>query len=104
MNNSQSNYLTPVVSIGMPAFNSGKSIASSISSILHQSYGSWELLVMDDGSTDETVRVANGFGDQRIRVVADGQHRGLPTQLNRAVQLGRGKYFARMDADDIAYP
>jgi glycosyltransferase involved in cell wall biosynthesis len=88
----------------MPAFNSERTIVQTIISIRNQSHPDWELLVLDDGSSDRTVEVAKSFDDPRICVIADGVHRGLPEQLNRAVDLARGKYFARMDADDIAYP
>jgi glycosyltransferase involved in cell wall biosynthesis len=93
-----------LVSVGMPVFNSGKTIALAVASIVRQSYQNWELLVMDDGSTDDTVEIVQRFGDPRVRIVVDGVHRGLPTQLNRAVDMARGRYFARMDGDDIAYP
>jgi glycosyltransferase involved in cell wall biosynthesis len=73
-------------------------------SILSQSCKDWELLVVDDGSTDGTLEIAKEFSDSRIRVVAGDEHLGLPAQLNRAVQMAHGKYLARMDADDIAYP
>ena len=94
----------PVVSIALPAFNSERTLRAAIASIVTQTHREWELLVMDDGSSDRTVAIAQSFGDERIRVFADGVHRSLPTQLNRAVDMANGKYFARMDADDIAYP
>jgi glycosyltransferase involved in cell wall biosynthesis len=94
----------PLITVALPAFNSGRTIGAAILSILRQSYGNFELLVMDDGSSEDTVRVAQSIEDPRIALVADGVHRGLPAQLNRAIDMARGKYFARMDADDIAYP
>jgi glycosyltransferase involved in cell wall biosynthesis len=92
------------LTIALPAFNSERTLRAALVSLIRQSYDDWELLVMDDGSTDGTVEIAHGFRDPRIRVIADGVHRGLPSQLNRAVEMARGKYLARMDADDIAYP
>lgn len=94
----------PVISIGLPAFNSERTLRQAIRSIIGQTYTDWELLVMDDGSSDGTAKLARSFDDPRIKVMSDGGHRGLPGQLNRAVDLARGRYFARMDADDIAYP
>jgi glycosyltransferase involved in cell wall biosynthesis len=94
----------PLLSIGMPAFNCGETLAVAIRSILHQTYENWELLVMEDGSSDATLEVARGFSDARIRVLADQSHKGLVPRLNQAVAMSRGEYFARMDADDVAYP
>jgi|ERR1051326_3647103 glycosyltransferase involved in cell wall biosynthesis len=88
----------------LPAFNSARTLGAAVASILTQSFVDWDLLVMDDGSSDSTVEIARSFGDSRIHVIADGIHRGLPIQLNRAVRMARGKYLARMDADDLAYP
>jgi glycosyltransferase involved in cell wall biosynthesis len=84
--------------------DSGKTIEDAIVSVVWQACRKWELLVMDDGSSDASIDLAKKFNDRRIRIIADGVHRGLPAQLNRAVQLAQGEYFARMDADDIAYP
>lgn len=96
--------INPMISIALPAFNSEPTLAAAIASLQAQTFGDWELLLMDDGSSDGTVEIARSFGDSRIHVIADGTHRGLPAQLNRAVQMARGKYLARMDADDLAYP
>ena len=94
----------PVISIGMPVFNASRTLADSVASILQQDYTDWELLILDDGSTDGTAELARSFADPRIRVLADGRNRGLAARLNEAVGLSRGEYFARMDGDDIAYP
>jgi glycosyltransferase involved in cell wall biosynthesis len=94
----------PLVSIGMPAFHCEETLAVAIRSILNQTYENWELLVMEDGSSDGTMRVASGFSDPRIHVAADDSHKGLVLRLNQAVAMSRGIYFARMDADDVAYP
>ncbi|WP_373499475.1 glycosyltransferase family 2 protein [Desulfococcus sp.] len=96
--------MAPLVSIGMPVFNCEKTIAAAIRSILGQTMESWELLIIDDGSTDNTVAVARSLPDPRIHILSDGVNRGLPRRLNQAVALGRGRYFARMDGDDVAYP
>lgn len=94
----------PLVSIGMPAFNCRETLAVAIRSILNQTYDNWELLVMEDGSSDGTLEVARCFSDARISVHSDNSHKGLVPRLNQAVEISRGKYFARMDADDVAYP
>jgi glycosyltransferase involved in cell wall biosynthesis len=94
----------PAVSIGMPAYNSAAAVARTITSLVNQSFRKWELLVIDDGSHDSTFEICTSFRDERIRVIKEGENRGLSARLNQTVDLARGKYFARMDADDIAYP
>jgi glycosyltransferase involved in cell wall biosynthesis len=94
----------PLVSIGMAVRNCANTVPAAMRSILQQSLTDWELLLLDDGSSDGTVEVARRFPDQRIRILADGRKAGLPVRLNQAICLARGKYFARMDGDDIAYP
>lgn len=96
--------LCPLVSICLPGFNCEKALATAIRSILNQTYRNWELLEMDDGSTDRTLEVARSFDDLRISVFTDPSHKGLVSRLNRAIEMSRGKYFARMDGDDVAYP
>jgi len=94
----------PVISIGMPVFNAAGSLRAAVASILQQDFTDWELLLIDDGSSDDTLQLARSFEDERIRVVADGKNRGLTARLNQAVQQSRGEYFARMDGDDLAFP
>ena len=96
----------PLVSIGMSVRNSEQTLALSIQSILQQTYPHWELLLVDDGSKDGTLRIAHEFAaqDARIKVWSDGQALGLPDRLNQTIDLSQGVYFARMDGDDISYP
>jgi glycosyltransferase involved in cell wall biosynthesis len=94
----------PTVSIGMPVYNCEKTVATSIQSILNQTFTDWELIVIDDGSRDETFATAAYFRDPRIRIIDGRENLGLPDRLNQAVRMSVGKYFARMDGDDIAYP
>jgi glycosyltransferase involved in cell wall biosynthesis len=96
--------MQPLVSIGMPVFNSERTLKSSVQSIINQTYSNWELFLIDDGSTDRTLEVAHSFKDPRIQVIADGLNQQLPMRLNQAISLSQGKYFARMDGDDISYP
>jgi glycosyltransferase involved in cell wall biosynthesis len=92
------------VTIAMPVWNCEKTLALAMNSIVRQSFEDWELLVIDDGSTDRTARIAKSYDDRRIRVFADGERRGLIGRLNEAIDLSKSGYFARMDGDDIAYP
>ena len=94
----------PLVSIALPAFNASRTIRVAVESVIWQTYDDWELLVLDDGSSDATASIVNDIRDPRIRVVSDGRNRGLAWRLNQAMDLARGPLFARMDADDIAYP
>ena len=94
----------PVVSIAMPVRNCERTLKLAVESILAQTYRSWELLLIDDGSSDGTVEIARSFQDSRIIVYSDGMARGLVARLNQAIALSRAKYFARMDGDDVAYP
>jgi glycosyltransferase involved in cell wall biosynthesis len=95
---------TPIVSIGMPVRNCGRTLRLAVESILAQTHRNWELLLIDDGSSDGTADIARSFQDRRIIVHSDGMARGLVARLNEAIALSRGKYFARMDGDDVAYP
>jgi Glycosyl transferase family 2 len=94
----------PVVSIGMPVRNSEATIAITIASIVAQTCEKWELIVVDDGSSDATVEIVRAFRDDRIRVFVDGQRKGIPIRRNEIISLCRGTYLAWMDSDDIAYP
>ena len=94
----------PLVSVVMPIYNNAPTLDLAVRSILNQTFGDFELLLLDDGSTDETLDLARSHSDPRIRVFTDGQHLGLVARLNQAIDLSRGKYLARMDGDDISYP
>jgi hypothetical protein len=94
----------PLVSVVMPVWNCEHTVAEAIASVLNQRYDNWELLVLDDGSSDRTLDIAGSTGDPRVRVFADGTHKRLPARLNQGVALARGSYVARMDGDDVMYP
>lgn len=94
----------PLVSIGMSVRNSASTLETALQSVLQQTYTHWELWLLDDGSTDETIDVARRFNDPRIHLIVDGKNLGLAARLNQAVGLAHGRYFARMDGDDVCYP
>lgn len=94
----------PKISVALPARNASRTVANSVRSILSQSFSDFELIFLDDGSSDRTFDIISGFSDDRIRIVSDGQLRGLTFRLNQAIEMARGQYFARMDADDISFP
>lgn len=94
---------TPLVSIVMPVYNAEQYLAEAISSILAQSYGNFELIILDDGSTDGSAAIIAGYGDPRIRTVRQ-VNRGLSPTLNRGIEMAAGCYLARQDADDVSFP
>jgi glycosyltransferase involved in cell wall biosynthesis len=94
----------PHVSIVMPVYNAEQTLYAAIRSIVTQTHQNWELLILDDGSTDESLRIAGGFCDDRIRILSDGLHLGIVARLNQALDEAKGEYVARMDSDDISYP
>ncbi len=100
----RSSHCTPLVSIGMPVFNCERTVAQAITSILNQTFKDWELLIIDDGSTDNTLEIATSFDDPRIIVTRGGENKRLPTRLNECISKASGAFFARMDGDDVAYP
>ena len=102
MSNRITSSANPLVSIVMSARNAEDTITLALRSILQQSYSHWELIVVDDGSVDLTLERLQSVKDSRIRVVADGMSQGLARRLNETVRMAKGKYIARMDADDIS--
>jgi hypothetical protein len=95
---------TPLVSVGLQFFNNAKTLRWAIQSIVTQTYPNWELILHDDGSTDASRQVALEFSDPRTRFFADDANLKRPTRLNQSLDLARGKYYAIMDGDDVAYP
>jgi len=95
----------PRVTVGIAFYNDQKWLRSAISSVLAQSFRDFELVLVDDGSTDESRQVALSFRDSRIRWLAsDGKRRFIAARLNQLTSHARGEWVARMDADDVAHP
>ena len=94
----------PAISILMPAYNAAPFVAEAVASLLAQSYPHWELIVVDDASTDSTRDEIRKFSDPRIRIVERPTNQGLIAVLNLGLSLCRGTWIARMDADDICHP
>jgi len=94
----------PVVTVALPVYNGASTLAIAIRSILNQSFGNWELIILNDASTDDSLRVMRSFDDPRIRLVEGDTNIGLSARLNMAVNMAKGIYFARMDQDDISLP
>jgi glycosyltransferase involved in cell wall biosynthesis len=91
------------ITVLMPAYNAGKYIREAITSVLEQTYRNFELLIVNDGSTDDTISVILSFNDPRI-VLVDQDHHGVAQALNTGLRLADTYYVARFDADDICMP
>lgn len=94
----------PTVSVLLPVRDSAATLPGALNSILGQTFTDFELLVLDDGSRDGSKVLAETFVDARVRVISDGVCRGLAYRLNQGIDESRGRYLARMDADDLAFP
>lgn len=88
----------------MSALNAEDTIEMTIRSIVAQTETNWELILTDDGSSDRTGEIAHSFADQRIRVYREELTLGAGVRANQGIDLARGQFIARMDADDICYP
>jgi len=94
----------PTVSVIIPAFNRAQFIGNAIRSILHQSLREFELIVVDDGSTDGTAQVVRSFDDPRLSLIRHDRNRGIPAARNTGLENARGTFIAWLDSDDVARP
>lgn len=89
-----------LVSIITPVYNSGKYIGEAIKSVLSQSYSIWEMIIIDDCSTDDTSEVIKKFDDKRIKYIKLDKNSGAAIARNKALERAKGKFIAFLDADD----
>jgi glycosyltransferase involved in cell wall biosynthesis len=94
----------PQVTVLMPVRNGAAWLQAAVDSILAQTFGDFEFLVIDDGSTDATPEILRGSRDPRVRVVTHPENLGLVPTLNEGLRLARGRFIARQDHDDLSYP
>ncbi len=95
----------PLVSVVMSVFNAEKYLAEAIESILNQTFQNFEFIIINDGSTDSSLDITENYQKQDVRIILiSRENRGLVTSLNEGIKRAKGKYIARMDADDIAMP
>jgi len=92
------------ITIGLPFYNNESTLELAIKSVLIQSHKDFELILINDGSTDSSLKVAQQFTDPRIKLISDGNNKGLIFRLNQIAGLANGEYLARMDGDDIMLP
>ncbi len=91
----------PSVSVVMPVLNGEKYLSSSIKSVLEQTFRDFELIIINDGSTDKTEQIIKSFNDPRIIYIKNDGNKGLAISFNIGINASNGKFIARMDADDI---
>jgi glycosyltransferase involved in cell wall biosynthesis len=94
----------PLVSVLMPVYNGAEYLNVAIDSILNQTFTNFEFLIINDGSTDDTESIVLSYTDPRIRYIKNEHNIKLIATLNKGILLAKGKYIARMDADDISLP
>ena len=94
----------PAVTIGLPFLDCAGTLRETLQSIFAQTHTDWELLLVDDGSRDGSLEIAQAVDDARVRVVSDGSNRGLVHRLNQIADLARARHLCRMDADDLMHP
>lgn len=92
----------PLVTVFIPVYNCEKYIKDALDSIINQTYRNIEILIIDDGSVDNTIDIIKKYNDNRIRLLKNNVNKGIPYTRNRGIQESKGKYIAVMDADDIS--
>lgn len=95
------NYISPLITVLLPVFNVELYIKECINSVLNQTIQDFEIIVIDDCSTDATLTIISSFKDSRIRIIKKEKNKGLIDSLNIGFKEAKGKYIARMDGDDI---
>lgn len=94
----------PTVTVLMPVYNGEKYLREAIDSILGQTYRDYEFVIINDGSTDGSVKIIQSYSDERIRLIHNKKNMGLPATLNKGIEMAIGEYIVRTDPDDISLP
>ncbi len=95
---------SPLISVVLPCYNSEHLIGKAIRSIQNQTWKDWELIVVDDASSDRSANIVESIHDQRIKLIKLTVNQGYPSAMNAGIAVATGTYIARMDADDICLP
>jgi len=95
--------MIPIISVVMSVYNGEPYLREAIESILSQTFNDFEFIIINDGSSDDSLKIIKEYYDARV-VVIDQENIGLTRSLNKGVSLSKGKYIARMDADDVSFP
>lgn len=93
----------PKISVIIPCYNQGQYLEEAVQSVLNQTFKDFEIIVVDDNSTDNTLEILNKYNDPRIKIIK-GPQKGISAALNLGIDIAQGEYIARMDADDISLP
>jgi glycosyltransferase involved in cell wall biosynthesis len=96
--------MNPEISIGLTYYNNANTIVDALRSVFAQTFQNWELIIIDDNSTDGSFEIVRSVKDPRVRVYREAERKGFVWALNQMTHLARGKYYARMDADDMMHP
>jgi len=96
--------ISPRVTVLMPVYNGERFLHESLQSILCQSFADYEFIIIDDGSTDNSLTIIQSISDSRIQLIRNEINLGLVATLNKGVKLALGEYIARMDQDDVSWP
>lgn len=95
---------SPFISVILPVYNCEKFVSDAVQSVLNQTFSDFELLIIDDCSTDATVSIIQSFSDERINLIIKEKNSGYTDSLNYAISIAKGNYIARMDGDDVCLP
>lgn len=96
--------MNELVSIIMPSYNTASFISKTIESVLNQTYKNWELLIVDDCSTDDTDEIVSKYNDKRIVYLKNEKNSGAAISRNRALRNAKGKWISFLDSDDLWHP
>jgi Glycosyl transferase family 2 len=94
----------PAVSVLMAMYNAAAHLRAAVTSVLAQTFTNFEFVIVDDGSTDDSAAIVEGFDDPRIRLIRNAENKGQTACLNQGLVLARGEWIARQDADDLSDP
>ena len=94
----------PLISVIMPVYNGERFLRQAVDSILSQTFKDFELIIINDGSSDSTEDIILSYKDKRIRYVKNEKNLRLIKTLNKGLELASGQFVSRMDADDVAHP
>lgn len=92
----------PKVSVVLPTYNNETYLKDAIDSIIQQTFTDFELIIVDDGSTDKTHSILSAYNDPRMVIITNQENMGVPSSVNRGLEKAQGEYVARMDGDDVS--
>jgi len=98
------NQISPLVSVVMSVYNGETYLCEAINSVLNQTFSDFEFIIINDGSSDKSLSTIQSYNDKRIILIDNEGNKGLIYSLNKGLEIAKGKYIARMDADDICLP